>query len=467
MSSKTSPYPSVDGFNSDEVPMTTETRTRSFLFTAVLACGSLSFGLPVGLTGPLASLKPLNLCLPPEFREDVKSFTLFSSILNIGAMFGAISGGVIADKLGRRGAFIVACIVSIIGSCGIIFGSVMWVLNAGRWDFSHFCYVVVFKACCRFVNGFSVGLFSLLVPMYISEIAPTSLRGLMGTCHALGITVGITIAIALGLPIADNLEWWRYVATISTTPVFVLLLGFIFYVPETPRWLLSQGRVPQALEALKRLRGSTFDADAEMKQLQHAQQETAEQSGPSSIVQQFQVLFSLQYRRPIFIALGLQLTQQATGINGVLFFLGDLFSGASTTCDSDEVRSAIRYSILGGCINVLGTVFSLFVTEKAGRRLLLSSSLAGMGGFLAMGGCAIWFGWASVAQKVAVLVYIFCFAFGCGPVPWIMMSEVMPTRIRGPAMSLGTLSNWFLCGPAPFIPNGYIVMFFAVPSSLS
>jgi SP family sugar porter-like MFS transporter len=427
--------------------MTTETRTRSFLFTSILACGSLSFGLPVGLSGPLASLKPLNLCLPPEFQGDVKSFTLFSSILNIGAMFGAVSGGVIADKLGRRGAFIVACIVSIIGSCGIIFGSAMWVLNAGRCVSSCFRHVPVFKDSCRFVNGFSVGLFSLLVPMYISEIAPTSLRGLMGTCHALGITVGITIAIALGLPIADNLEWWRYVAAISTTPTLVLLLGFIFYVPETPRWLLAHGRVPEALAALKRLRGSTFNADAEMRQLQHAQLAIAGQSGPSSLMQQFKVLLSLQYRRPILIALGLQLTQQATGINGVLFFLGDLFSGASPTCNSDEVRNAIRYSILGGCINVVGTIFSLFITEKAGRRLLLSSSLAGMGGFLAMGGCAIWFGWASVAQKVAVLVYIFCFAFGCGPVPWVMMSEVMPSRIRGPAMSLGTLSNWLLCGP--------------------
>jgi predicted MFS family arabinose efflux permease len=300
---------------------------------------------------------------------------------------------------------------------------------------------------CRFVNGFSVGLFSLLVPMYMSEIAPTSLRGLMGTCHAFGITVGITIAIALGLPIADNLEWWRYVAAMSTAPVIVLFIGFIFYIPESPRWLLTQGRVPHALDALKRLRGSTFDSDAEMRQLQRAQQESARQDGPSSVMQQLQMLSSPRYRRPMLIAFGLQLTQQLTGINGVLFYLGDLFSFASQTCNRDNVRTAIQYSVLGGSINVVGAMFSLFITEKAGRRLQLSLSLAGMGAFLAMGGCAIWFGWASAAQKVAVLFYIFFFAIGCGPVPWVMMSEVMPSRMRGLALSLGTLWNWLLCNP--------------------
>jgi SP family arabinose:H+ symporter-like MFS transporter len=143
--------------------------------------------------------------------------------------------------------------------------------------------------------------------------------------------------------------------------------------------------------------------------------------------------------------LGLQLTQQLTGINGVFFYLGNLFSdGVATECNRSDIRQAILYSILGAGINVVGTVLSLFITEKAGRRLLLSSSLVGMAAFLAMGGCAVYFSWAREAKAVAVLGYIFCFAFGCGPVPWIMMSEVMPSRIRGPAMSLGTLSNWLL-----------------------
>lgn len=132
MSPKSSLRPPIDGPSIDEIPMTTETRMRTFLFTAMLTCGSLSFGMPIGLTAPLASLKPLNLCLPPEFQGDLNSFALFSSILNIGAMFGAVSGGVLADKLGRRVTFIVSCIVNVIGSCGIIFGSSMWILNAGR-----------------------------------------------------------------------------------------------------------------------------------------------------------------------------------------------------------------------------------------------------------------------------------------------------------------------------------------------
>jgi hypothetical protein len=298
-----------------------------------------------------------------------------------------------------------------------------------------------------------MGQFSLLVPLYISEIAPASLRGTMGTCNQLGITVGLAIAFVIGLPIADNLEWWRYVAAISASPVIVLLLAFAFYVPETPRWLLSQGRMPEALQALQRLRGAVYDSDAEMRQLQQARQQSAGQSGPIGLVQQFKVMFSRMYVRPIFIALGLQLTQQLTGINGVFFYLGNLFSdGVATECNRSDIRQAILYSILGAGINVVGTLLSLFITEKAGRRLLLSSSLVGMGGFLTMGGCAVWFGWAREAKAVAVLGYIFCFAFGCGPVPWIMMSEVMPSRICGPAMSLGTLSNWLLYAAITPIP---------------
>jgi hypothetical protein len=160
-------------------------------------------------------------------------------------------------------------------------------------------------------------------------------------------------------------------------------------------------------------------------------------------------MFSRAYLRPVLIALGLQLTQQFTGINGVFFFLGDLFSsGGATQCSSDDARSAIMYSILGASINVVGTLVSLFITEMAGRRLLLSLSLVGMGSFLALAGCAVWFHMHLAVKAVAVFGYIFFFAVGCGPVPWIMMPEVMPSRIRGPAMSFGTLSNWLLyCHP--------------------
>jgi sugar porter (SP) family MFS transporter len=290
-----------------------------------------------------------------------------------------------------------------------------------------------------------MGQFSLLVPMYISEIAPASLRGTMGTCNQLGITVGLVIAFAIGLPIADDLEWWRYVAAISTLPAIVLLLGFLIFVPETPRWLLTQGRMEDALQALKRLRGLTFDSEAEMRQLNHAQQESSSQSGPNGLVPQLKVMFSSTYMRPLLIALGLQFTQQFTGINGVFFYLGKLFTTV-TECDRDAIRSSILYSIMACCVNVVGTLLSLVITDKVGRRLLLSSSLVGMGACLATGGSAVYFGWATQAKAIAVIGYIFCFAVGCGPVPWIMMSEVMPSRIRGPAMSLGTLSNWLLYG---------------------
>jgi SP family sugar porter-like MFS transporter len=393
------------------------------------------------------------VCLPYEFFGDKNLFSLFSSLLNLGAMFGAVSGGVVADKLGRRGAFLVACTISILGSCCIIFGYALWILNAGR---SLPVALSETRACsrhCRFINGFGMGLFSLLVPMYISEISPTSLRGALGTCNQLGISSGLVIAFAIGIPTADDLEkreWWRYVAAISASPVIVLFLGFLLYVPETPRWLVGQGRAADALDALQRLRGSDAAADLELKQLQLAQEESSRQSGstgPANLGQQLKVMFSPKYVRPLSIAVGLQVVQQFTGINGVFFFLGSLFSSGKVdvSCDRDDIRQAILYSTMGASLQVVANLICLYFTNKTGRRVLLTTSLLGMCVCLAIGGCASFFNWPFAISAAAVCCYIFSFAIGCGPVPWLMMSEVMPSRIRGPAMSLGTLSNWLGC----------------------
>jgi SP family facilitated glucose transporter-like MFS transporter 8 len=289
--------------------------------------------------------------------------------------------------------------------------------------------------------------------MYISETAPASLRGALGTCNQLGISIGLVIAFAIGIPIADDLEsreWWRYVAAISTTPVVALILGFLFYVPETPRWLLSKGRTAEASDALTRLRGPGLFASTELGQLQLAQQESSRQggtNGPTDLIQQLKVMFSRKYFRPLSIAIGLQIVQQFTGINGVFFYLGSLFSGGKVdvVCNRDDIRQAILYSTMGCGLQVIGNLISLYLTNKVGRRILLNSSLVGMGIFLTIGGFASFLNWPFAVSASAVCCYIFFFAIGCGPVPWLMMSEVMPSRIRGPAMSLGTLSNWLRC----------------------
>ena len=201
------------------------------------------------------------------------------------------------------------------------------------------------------------------------------------------------------------------------------------------------------MHALKRLRGSDAVADAELKQLQLAHDESSRLSGsngPAPLAQQLQVMFSRKYLRPISIAIGLQVVQQFTGINGVFFYLGSLFSGGKVddSCDRDDIHQAILYSTMGASLQVVANLICLYLTNKTGRRVLLTASLAGMCACLTVGGCASFFRWPFSVSAAAVCCYIFCFAIGCGPVPWLMMSEVMPSRIRGPAMSVGTLSNW-------------------------
>eukprot|EP00048_Salpingoeca_helianthica_P015893 m.229221 g.229221 ORF g.229221 m.229221 type:complete len:497 (+) comp17699_c0_seq1:1102-2592(+) len=383
---------------------------RPMLFTLIAALGPLAFGYTMGYTSPVGdALKDSDHGLGLNTDQN----SLFGSIVNVGAMVGALSGGVIADALGRTWAIRISTLPFILGFLFIYFAESFALLIAGR------------IAC-----GVGVGIVSLAVPVYIAEIAPSSHRGALGAANQLSITIGIVIVYALGLVCK-----WRLLALIGAIiPGALLVLSF--FLPRTPHWLVSKQRQDEARLSLLRLRGEAkhVQVDLELQQIVESQAASSKES--ASITD----LFRGATRRAMVVGALLMLYQQFSGVNAVFFFNSSIFEDAG-------VDNASVASLSVGAVQVVFTAISCVLVDRAGRRVLLmfagigiSSACAILGYYFHMKdhGHDI----SGVLAVLMVIAYVIFFSLGLGAVPWLMMSEIFPSRVRGLASSVATLINW-------------------------
>lgn len=379
--------------------------------TAIVALGPLQFGYCNGYSSPIQSEIISSLGLT------VSQFSLFGSLSNVGAMVGAIASGKIADFIGRKGALIVAAIPNIIG----------WVVIAVAQD-------ALFLYIGRLLTGFGVGVISFTVPVYIAEIAPKHLRGSLGTVTQFAVTVGIMLAYSCGLFLD-----WRPLAIAGVAPCTFLMLG-LFFIPESPRWLAKTGN--QEFEAsLQTLRGRDTDISREVVEVKRVVAASNRQTGIK-----FSELRERRYALPLTVSIGLLLLQQLSGVNGILFYSTSIFESAG-------ISSGNAASLGLSAVQVVMTGVSAWLIEKAGRRLLLMVSSGGMGICLFLCGLAFYLKkhfsgtsqletFFSVLALTSLLVYIVAFSLGIGPIPWIIMSEILPSNVKGFAGSVATLGNW-------------------------
>ena len=337
---------------------------------------------------------------------------MVSSVL-LGSLVGAVVGGILADRFGRRRLLIITAVVFVFGSIGAALApGPAWLVAA------------------RIVAGAAIGIASFVAPLYISEIAPVAIRGKLVSINQVAITCGIVISYVIDYAFAES-QAWRWMFALAVIPAAAFGIGLVF-IPNSPRWLAARGHVDQARAVLKRIRGPE-QVKAELDEIQH------------SLVQQkghWSELLSPRLRPAMIVGVGLAIAQQITGINTVIYYAPTIFKFAGLSSAS----AAILASVGVGVVNVVLIVVAMQLIDRVGRRPLLLVSLAGMALSLFVLGLAFSLpqlsgslGWIAVSS---LMVYVGSFAVGLGPVFWLMLSEIYPLRIRGRAMSVGTVANW-------------------------
>ena len=395
------------------------------IFAVVLLAGAL-FGYDQGvISGALVGIQK-------EFAVGAIALEIVTSWVTLGAMFGSLAGGYVADHFGRRRALLAAAGLFVVGALVEAFAPDVPVLVFGR-----------------LVAGFGVGVAAVAAPLYAAELAPAAQRGRFVSSYQLAITIGIFVAYLVDQALAGP-EGWRAMLGVSAGPGVLLALAVLTAV-ESPRWFAKSGRPDDARRALVAL-GAEDDADERLAAIEASLR--AEHEVPS-----WRDVFAPRWRAPLKIGLGLAVLQQVTGINAIIYYSDSIFAAAGYTTPAAQTE-ATTWAI--GAVNVVSTFIAIAFIDRLGRRPLLIAGLIGMGLSLAAVGFAFQQSAAAGAAQgstlgaitlVALVVFIISFAFSLGPVTWTVINEIYPGEVRGRAVAVATAVNW----GAAFLVSGFFL----------
>jgi sugar porter (SP) family MFS transporter len=391
------PTPKFDARNS------TSTRFTVLLTAAVAALGGLLFGYDTSvISGAMLFLKG-------DFHLTDTQLEFAVGVALAGALAGSALAGYLIDRFGRRTVLILT---------GIGFGlfAVWSGLATGLTTF----------VLARFFVGVCIGIASLVTPLYLAEMSPARIRGALVSLNQLAITVGIVAGYFVDYALAASQDWrWMFITAVF--PSLVLLVGMIF-LPESPRWLARAGFRERALANFHRL-GRGAEAEAELKDVEQvlAQEEEG-----------FGILLQPGFRVAVLVGIGLAVFQQITGINTIIYYAPTILQMSGYP----SAKAAILATVIIGIVNVLITIVSILLVDRLGRRLLLLLGTAGMAAALTLVGISFQRHSGGIVVFFEVIFYILSFGIGLGPVVWLLISEIYPTKIRGKAMSIATLSVW-------------------------
>ncbi|KAJ9682860.1 hypothetical protein PVL29_018732 [Vitis rotundifolia] len=379
-------------------------------FVGVACLGAILFGYHLGVVnGALEYLaKDLGIA-----ENAVLQGWVVSTLL-AGATLGSFTGGALADKFGRTRTFQLDAIPLAVGAFLCATAQSVQTMIIGR-----------------LLAGIGIGISSALVPLYISEISPTEIRGALGSVNQLFICIGILAALVAGLPLAGNPLWWRTMFGVAVVPSILLALGMAFS-PESPRWLFQQGKISEAEKSIKTLNGKERVAEV-MNDLREGLQGSSEQEAG------WFDLFSGRYWKVVSVGAALFLFQQLAGINAVVYYSTSVFRSAG-------IASDVAASALVGASNVFGTAIASSLMDRQGRKSLLITSFAGMAASMLL--LSLSFTWSALAPysgTLAVLgtvLYVLSFSLGAGPVPALLLPEIFASRIRAKAVALSLGMHW-------------------------
>ena len=402
--------------------------TYIWLACIVAAMGGLLFGYDWVVIG---GAKPF---YEPFFGiSDATPFLrgLAQSSALFGCLMGAVLSGIISDKSGRKRLLILSGLLFTVSAVGTAFAG-------------NFLFFNVF----RIIGGIGIGLASNLSPMYIAEISPARMRGKFVSINQLTIVIGILAAqivnwlIAQPVPEGAGTEFilaswngqngWRWMFGVETVPAFLFFL-LMFFVPESPRWLLKYGRDEQAAGILSRLGGAKYAASA----IEDIKKTLA---GEEIAHVNFRDLFEPKLRRIVILGVFLAVLQQWCGINVIFNYAQEVFAAAGYGV------SGIMFNIvITGIVNLLFTFVAIYTVDRFGRRILLLIGAGGLAGIYAILGAGYYLQSTGIHMLVLVISAIACYAMSLAPITWVVISEIFPNRIRGAAMSVVVSSLWVGC----------------------
>ncbi|MFA7344136.1 MAG: sugar porter family MFS transporter [Terrimicrobiaceae bacterium] len=385
-------------------------------FTAALA--GLLFGLDVGVISGAQHF------IEQDFKIGDKQIEIIVSALLWGAVFGTLISGVLSSNFGRRRTILVSAVIFVLGSLAC--------------SMAHNEHALIIS---RFFLGIAVGVASFTAPLYLSEIAPRTVRGSMISMYQLMITIGIVLAFLSDTWLASYATFggvkgghWRVMLGIISIPAAIMFAGVLF-LPESPRWLFLKGFKEHAVNVFKRMHLDDAEIAAEVQEIEDSMK--IRQNG-------FQMfLKNPNFRRAIGLGIGLQVIQQLTGINVVMYYAPKIFALAGF----EDVNEQMWGTVVVGITNVLATFIAIAFVDKLGRKPIMYA------GFLVMGLALLTVGMLfnmdieknpalGYPAIGALLVFIIGFAMSAGPIIWVICSEIYPLAGRDLGVTCSTATNW-------------------------
>ena len=379
------------------------------VFTCVLGgLAGLMFGLDIGVISGAQQF------IQHDFRISDTTLEHIVSWMMLGAAAGAIGAGWLSSTLGRKKSLLWGSLIFVVASviCGI--GSSVQVLLIGR-----------------LILGVSIGILSFTAPMYLAEIAPENIRGAMVSIYQLMITIGIFLAFLSDTAFSYSGNW-HWMLGIIAVPGALFFVG-VFALPESPRWLMMRGLNEQATKVLTKLRGNP----------EVVQKEEAEIAEQLKIPQRGWHMFleNRNFRRSVGLGILLQIVQQFTGMNVVMYYAPRIFQDMGY-----HTEAQLWFTAIVGLVNVLATLIAIFLVDRWGRKPILYTGFSVMAIGLGVVGTMMHLGIVTQPERLftvaMLLVFIVGFAMSAGPLIWILCSEVQPIKGRDFGIAISTLTNW-------------------------
>lgn len=390
--------------------------------TLVASLGGFLFGFDMAV---ISGVLPL---VQKQFILSAAQEGWFVSSALVGCIIGVAFSGELSDRFGRKKPLLITAILFVLSALGCaIMPSLSGVITS------------------RVIGGIGIGIASNVVPLYISEIAPAAIRGRLVTYYQFALTFGILVAYLSNAALLSNVaaldsglsagfltnmfndEVWRGMLGVGILPALLFLIG-VFFIPESPRWLIQKGRTEEAVSIISRITKRT----KEEVQSDQLKQNLKHEKGS------YKELFAPGMRKALLIGILLPLFSQFSGINAIIYYGPTILNNAGISLNNSLISQ-----IIFGLANMVFTLVAIWKVDSWGRRPLYLFGTAGATITLVLTGLCFYYGaTTSIWLLVCVLGFLACFAFSIGPLKFVVASEIFPNAIRGRALAISIMVMW-------------------------